>query len=263
MITVCILTKNAEETIQSTLDSVRTFPEVLLLDTGSTDATLRLSRQYPNVTIQETPFCGFGPLRNQIASHAKNDWILALDSDEVLSPALIEEIKALDPTPPCAYTIERHNFYNGKRIRGCGWSPDRVARLYHRKHAEFSPAFVHESLQTNHLRPLEAPLLHTPYRSTADFLAKMQHYSTLFAKQNKGKKHSSFKKALGHAAFAFFRSYLLRRGILDGAEGFTISLYNANTAFYKYLKLNEENLLSALDSRTDLQRSPHFLSKRG
>lgn len=241
MITVCILVKNAEQTIQATLDSVVSFPEVLIFDTGSKDSTLKIAGMYRNTTIHKTRFTGFGPLRNAIAACAKNDWIFALDSDEIISPSLIDEINTISLSPGFVYGMPRHNFYNGKRIRGCGWSPDRVGRLYHRNHNRFSEALVHESIQTNQQIHLNAPLIHTPYRSTKDFLEKMSHYSTLFAQQNKGKRSSSFKKALGHAIFAFFRSYILKRGILDGQEGFTISLYNANTAFYKYLKLSEIN----------------------
>ena len=73
--------------------------------------------------------------------------------------------------------------------------------------------------------------------STEDFLAKMQNYSTLFAKQHAGRRKASFGRALGHGLFAFVKSYFLQRGILDGKEGFLISLYNANTTFYKYIKL--------------------------
>ncbi len=239
MISVCILTKNASQTLKKTLDSVKTFPEVLILDTGSVDATISIAKTYENVTIHETPFFGFGALRNQIASLAKNNWILALDSDEIISPALLHEIKNLSLSQDTAYVLPRHNFYNNKRIYGCGWNPDLVARLYHREHTRYSEAKVHEALQAQKQILLKSPLLHTPYRSTEDFLAKMQHYSTLFAEQYKGKRKSSFKKAVFHAAFAFFRSYLFKGGIFDGAEGFTISLYNANTTFYKYLKLLE------------------------
>lgn len=242
---MCILTKNAEATIQATLDSVRTFPEVLILDTGSTDDTLNLAKEYPNVTIHKTPFTGFGDLRNKIASMAAHDWILALDSDEIISPPLLKEIATLSLSPPFAYKIKRHNFYNGKRIRGCGWSPDKVARIYHRKYIQFSPDVVHESLQITNPISLQSPIFHTPYRSTTEFLGKMQHYSTLFASQYKGKRKSSFSKALIHALFAFIRSYFLKRGIFDGAEGFIISLYNANTTFYKYLKLVEANKYDA------------------
>jgi glycosyltransferase involved in cell wall biosynthesis len=241
VISVCILTKNAGATLRTTLESVRSFDEVILLDNGSTDDTLTIAKTFANVKVCISPFIGFGPLRNVAAEFARNDWILALDSDEILSSALTEEIKSLQFTPQIAYSFPRHNYYNGKRIKGCGWDKEYVARLYHRKFAKFSPSQVHESLEALQFVKTRFPLLHTPYRSTADFLAKMQHYSTLFAEQYKGKKHSSFATAMGHALFAFFRSYILKRGIFCGKGGFLISLYNANTALYKYLKLNELN----------------------
>jgi glycosyltransferase involved in cell wall biosynthesis len=241
MITVCILTKNAAATIKATLDSTRSFSEVLILDNGSTDHTLEIASQYPNVKICKSPFIGFGPLRNEAADLASNGWILALDSDEVLSPPLLQELSHLKLDPQESYTVARHNFYNGKRIRGCGWDPEYVARLYHRENTRYSTAQVHESLLAIKLHPLQSPLLHTPYRSTADFLAKMQHYSTLFAEQYRHKKRSSLAIALVHGIYAFIRSYFLKRGVFCGKEGFIISLYNGNVTFYKYLKLAEEN----------------------
>jgi glycosyltransferase involved in cell wall biosynthesis len=243
MISVCILTKNSAATLKATLDSTAHFPEVLLLDNGSTDETLTIAATYPNVCIHQSPFIGFGPLRNRAASLAAHDWILALDSDEVLSPPLQREIAQISLNPQCAYRIPRHNFYNQKRIRGCGWDPESVCRLYHRKATAFSSAQVHESLLTHNLTilPLKHPLLHTPYRSVADFLTKMQHYSTLFAEQNQHRKDASLPKAMGHALFAFFKTYLIKRGWMCGAEGFFISFYNAHTAFYKYMKLRELN----------------------
>jgi glycosyltransferase involved in cell wall biosynthesis len=234
-----MLAKNAEKTLSATLDSVRMFSEVVLLDTGSTDKTLEIARRYPNVKIHTSPFYGFGPLRNDLAKLASHDWILALDCDEVISQPLSEEILSLDLDPNFGYAMERHNFYRGQRIYGCGWGGEVVARLYNRKVLQFSPLAVHEALQAKTIKTFTAPLLHTPYLSTRDFLHKMQHYSTLFAEEYKDKKQASFSKALSHAFFAFFRSYLLRRGIFDGKAGFTISLYNANTTFYKYLKLYE------------------------
>ena len=109
MISVCILTKNASSTLKATLDSVRTFPEVILLDNGSTDQTLPLARTYPNVHIYETPFIGFGPLRNKAAELATHDWILSLDSDEVLSPPLLKELTQLTLDPSFAYLYCRLN----------------------------------------------------------------------------------------------------------------------------------------------------------
>lgn len=241
MISVCILTKNAAATLKATLDSVRTFSEVLILDNGSTDQTSTIAASYVNVRFLTSPFIGFGPLRNKAAELASTDWILFLDSDEVLSPLLVQEIHDLALNDKIAYVLPRHNYYNGKRIRGCGWDPEFIARLYHRSHARYSDAQVHESLLADQFTKLQFPLLHTPYRTTAEFLAKMQHYSTLFAEQYRGKRRSSFSKALTRGLFAFFRSYFLKRGLFCGSEGFTISLYNANTTFYKYMKLAELN----------------------
>ncbi len=244
MISVCILTKNSAKTLSATLESTRLFREVLLLDNGSTDETLSLAQEYPNVHIHHSPFLGFGVLRNLAATKALCDWILALDSDEVLSPALLQEIDALSlQESSCIYSLRRRNFYQGREIFGCGWSPDWVERLYHRTQTSFGNQRVHESLQKGpgQCIPLHHPLLHTPYRSTEEFLAKMQHYSTLFAEEQAGKRHISFAGALGHSAFAFLKSYFLQKGLFDGKEGFFLSLYNANCTFYKYMKLLERN----------------------
>lgn len=243
MITVCILAKNSALTIGQTLASVRHFPEVVVLDNGSTDSTIEVAKSFPNVRVVETVFSGFGPLRNEAASHASNDWILALDTDETISPALLKEIETLKLSADTVYSMPRDNYYNGKHIKGCGWHPDRVLRLYHREKTRYSDAAVHESVVTDHLqvRHLEAQILHVPFRTTADFLAKMQNYSTLYARQYGKVRKSSLTKAFFHSLFTFFRCYFFQAGFLLGAEGFIVSLYNSNTVFYKYLKLWEEN----------------------
>ncbi len=243
MTTVCILTKNVAATLEKTLNSTRPFSEVLLLDNGSTDETLAIAKNFSNVRIFNSPFIGFGPLRNRAAELASSDWILALDSDEVLSPPLFEELQSLKRDPKMVYRFPRHNFYNEKRILGCGWGKEQVARFYNRKFTQFSSSQVHEKLESALSIALKSPILHTPYRSTSDFLIKMEHYSTLFAKEHRGKKRASFPIAIAHASFAFIRSYLIKGGIFGGKEGFLISLYNANTALYKYLKLAELNKL--------------------
>jgi len=241
MISVCILAKNSASTIRGTLDSTHSFQEVLVLDNGSTDQTIEIAQSYPNVRVLRYPFIGFGPLRNYLSAQATHDWILALDTDEALSPALLSELTTLTLDPHTAYSFPRHNFYNGKHIKGCGWYPDRVTRLYYRKTTAYSNSDVHESVKSSHTTLLKSPLYHTPFRSTAEFLAKMQQYSSLFAQQNAGKRPSSLLKAFFHSLYAFFRSYFFQRGFLLGAEGFIVSLYRSNMAFYKYLKLWEEN----------------------
>ncbi len=236
MISVTILTKNAEQTLKSTLESLKGFLEVLVYDSGSSDKTLEIASSFPNVRLIQGPFSGFGPTHNKASSLATYDWILSIDSDEILSEGLAQEILNLQLDPQIVYQLNRRNFFNGKWIRV--WSPDPVVRLYNRNMTHFSDDVVHEKVLSSplHVHPLASPLLHTPYRSIDDFLSKMQLYSTLFAEQNRGKK-SSLTKAVLHGGAAFLRSYVLKRGFLGGKEGAIISFYNGHTAFYKYLKL--------------------------
>lgn len=245
MISVTILTKNCRETLEATLNSLREFNEVLVFDSGSSDGTLEIAQQFSNVKIIQGQFIGFGPTHNVVASLASNDWILSIDSDEVLPPSLVKEILNLILNDSqCVYQIERKNYFNGKWIRWCGgWYPDPVVRLYHRHSTQFSQDAIHEKIITDHLRliRLSSPLIHTPYRTMDDFLSKMQLYSSLFAEQNKGKKRSSLVKAIFHGWFAFIKSYIFKKGFLGGQEGFIISAYNGHTTFYKYLKLMERN----------------------
>ncbi|HSX38354.1 MAG TPA: glycosyltransferase family 2 protein [Chlamydiales bacterium] len=238
-ISVTILAKNAEETLAASLNALRAFPEVIVLDTGSTDATKEIARNYPNVRFIEKPFQGFGKMHNLASDLATHDWILSIDSDEVLSCELIEEISDLQLNQEEVYSLNRCNYFQGKWMRGCsGWHPDPIVRFYHRKMTRFTDADVHESVITKHVKvvPLHGKCFHTPYRTIDHFLSKMQLYSSLFAKQNKGSP-SSLGKAIWHGFVAFIKNYLFKRGIFCGKEGLIISIYNAQTTYYKYLKL--------------------------
>lgn len=243
MISVTILTKNSSKYLREVLEATRDFPEVLIYDSGSTDDTLKIAKQFPNVTIHNGNFKGFGPTHNDASNTAKYDWILSIDSDEVVTPEMAKEVLNCTLESHSVYSFPRHNYYNGKWIKWCGWYPDRQFRLYNRKETRFTDAQVHEAIivENMHHVPLESPMIHYSYSSVSDFITKMQSYSDLFAKQNAGKRSSSPWKAMTHAWFTFFKSYILKRGFLGGYEGFLISAYNAHTAFYKYLKLYEAN----------------------
>lgn len=238
-ITATILTKNSAKTLARTLNSLRSFAQVLVYDTGSTDKTLEIARQFSNVTVVEGPFKGFGPTHNEASSLAKFDWILSIDSDEWLSPELEKEIMALKLDPHCVYSLRRKNFFQGTWIWSCGWAPDWQKKLYSKALTQFNSAMVHEAIETRGMQQirLRGFLHHEPYRSIDDFLSKMQQYSSLFAHQS-NKKVTPFV-AVGHSLFAFFKSYFLKRGFLQGYKGWLISLYNSHCALYKYLKLYE------------------------
>jgi glycosyltransferase involved in cell wall biosynthesis len=244
MISITILVKNSEETLEKTLNSTISFPEVLLLDTGSTDSTVEIAKRYPNVKICEAPFQGFGKTHNVATNLASHDWIFSLDSDEVLSEELIKELQEKTLDSECVYAVRRKNFLYGKEIKGCsGWHPDWIVRLYNRTKTSFDDAEVHEKIIVGSLRKenLSHTMSHVPYRKVSDFLNKMQSYTDLFAKQNKDRKQSSMMKAIIHGWATFIKSYILKKGFTQGEAGFLISAYNGHVAFYKYLKLKEEN----------------------
>jgi len=243
MISITILTKNSARHLAKVLDSVRSFDEVVILDSGSSDDTLAITRQFPNVRVFETQFKGFGPLHNEATGLARNDWIFSLDSDEVMTDELVREINALLLDENTVYSVAMRNYYNGKWIRWCGWYPDRHVRLFNRKKSRFTEDEVHERIITNGFQEiaLAGPVKHYSFNCAADFLTKAQFYSDLFAQQNRGKRSSSMGKAVRHGIGAFVKSFFIKRGFLGGREGLTISVGNAIGAFYKYLKLLEAN----------------------
>ena len=252
MISVTILTKNSEKYLFEVLHALKKFDEIIIFDTGSKDKTFEIAEKFPNVVIHEGELQGFGPTHNRASSLAKNDWILSIDSDEIISEELVKEILALrlgeleeTKAEKTVYQVSRRNYYNNKWIRSCGWHPDWIYRLYNKKRTKFKNVQVHEAIEVDgegiQIKKLNGPLIHNSYSSTSEFLYKMEKYSTLFAEENKGKKKSSLSKAILHGMGTFLKNYIVKRGFLGGAEGFIISVYNANTAFYKYLKLAEIN----------------------
>ena len=244
-ISATILTKNSEPLLAKVLASLDWCDEVIVLDTGSTDGTLGVAASFANVALHQLngPFPGFGRAHRHAVELARNDWILSVDSDEIVSPALAAEIAALPLDLRTVYTIPFQNYYNGKHITTCGWSPDRHERLFNRTATNFCMSEVHERVQTAALVvvPLQYSISHYSYRAADDFLRKMSAYSRLFAEQNSGMKKSGPTKAIARSVWAFFKSYVLERGFLQGAEGLTISAYKSQVVFWKYLMLHEAN----------------------
>lgn len=240
-----ILTKNSARRLAQVLTALAWCDEVVVFDTGSTDETLEIARSFANVKlhVMEGTFPGFGRAHRQAVALSRNDWILSVDSDEVVSSELMEELASLKLAPRTVYTIPFENYFNGRLITSCGWSPDRHERLFNRSETNFCESAVHERVQSKDLtvQKLTHPIRHYSYESVDDFLRKMRTYSQLFADHNVGRKRSSPVKAVGRSLWAFFRSYLLRRGFTQGYEGFVISSYQAQSTFWKYLLLHEAN----------------------
>lgn len=244
MISVVMIVKDGEKYLGDCLQSLASFDEVLLLDTGSTDRTMEIARGFKNVRIEQHEFIGFGPTKNKAAGLAKHDWVLSVDSDEVVSPELASEIQSLSLDDSQVYRFSRHSYYRGKFIKGCGWYPDKILRLYNKKRTGLNDNQVHESVMVKEgmgITDLNGALRHYPYDSAGSLVNKLQFYSTLFAEQNQGKVKSSPWKAVSRGMAAFVKGYVIRKGFLDGYAGFHIAFCQGLATYLKYLKLYEAN----------------------
>ena len=239
-LSVTVITKNESHNIGACLRSVAFADEVVVLDSGSTDETVDLARSMgANVSVS-SDWQGFGIQKNRALALASSEWVLSLDADERVSPELQAEIRAALATPVFeVYSFPRLSSYCGQYMHYSGWHPDRVTRLFRRSSAQFSNDLVHEKLVTRcKIGELGSVLLHESFLDFEAVLDKVNRYSSAGAQSlfDKGR-NSSLGKALGHGVWAFFRTYFLRLGFLDGRMGFVLAVSNAEGTYYRYLKL--------------------------
>ena len=241
-ISVVIIVKDGERTIEACLKSLEDFDDIVVFDNGSTDGTQGLCKAFSNVSLVEGKFIGFGPTKKLASTYAKYDWILSLDSDEIVTDNFVETLRSVKLDDNTVYSIKRINYYKDIEIKH-GWSNDILPRVYNRARTNISDKMVHEGVITDGLRVeyLNISLKHERYSSISDFIRKADHYSTLFAKQNVGKRKSSPIKAIGNSIFAFIRKYIFKLGFLDGYPGLIMAYSNMIENFYKYMKLYELN----------------------
>ncbi|SMG62212.1 glycosyl transferase family protein [methanotrophic bacterial endosymbiont of Bathymodiolus sp.] len=241
-ISCVIIAKNAVATLNQTLDALVNFTNIVIYSNGSTDSTEDIALNYANVNLVQGEFIGFGPSKNKAATYAKNDWILSLDADEVLSAEFVQNLMQTELDNHCIYTIFRENYYQSTNIKHC-WGKDILPRIYNKNQTAFTDKEVHESIITGgfNIQAINGVIKHYPYSTISDFIIKLDRYSTLYAKDHVGKKSSSPLKALINAHFAFFKTYFLKRGFLDGYPGLLIAFSHMTTTFYKHMKLYEMN----------------------
>lgn len=239
-LSVTIITKNEALNIEACLRSVAFADDIIVLDSGSTDETVRLAVSMGAKVSERVDWMGFGIQKNRALALATSEWVLSIDADERLSVELQSEIqKVLENPTANAYCFPRLSSYCGQYMRHSGWYPDNVTRLFRRDSASFSDEIIHEKLvvkgKAKHLRNC---LLHESFQNFETVLDKINRYSTAGAQSllSKGET-SSFSKALGHGLWAFIRTYFLQRGFFDGWMGLALAISNAEGTYYRYLKL--------------------------
>jgi glycosyltransferase involved in cell wall biosynthesis len=243
-VSAVMIVKNGARTIRKTLESLIAFEDVIVYDNGSTDETQAIAREYTNVRLIEGAFDGFGTTKNRAASFAKYEWVLIIDSDEVVDDELLRALQTKTLDPHTIYIVNFLAYYKEIQIRYSGWNNQKIRRLYNKRVTRFNDNAVHENIIDEGMKkePIEGNMKHYSYMSISDFIIKVDRYSTLFATDNVGKKSSSPVKAFFNGLYSFFRTYIVKRGFLDGYVGLIIAFSHMATNFYKYIKLYEMNL---------------------
>jgi glycosyltransferase involved in cell wall biosynthesis len=238
-VSVIVITHDEEHVIADCLESIDWADEVVVLDCGSTDRTVEICRTYTE-QVFETDWPGFGIQKNRALSHARCDWVLSLDADERVTPALAEEIRSRLPhTEANGLIIPFQSSYLGRTMRHGDWRNEKHLRLFRRSTGRFSDDPVHERLIVDgEIHTLENPILHHSFASLEEVLDKVNRYSTAGAERRFARgQRSSLIKALSHATWTLFSGYVLKAGFLDGREGFLLAVSNAEGSFYTYTKL--------------------------
>ena len=236
-----IVAKNEATDIPDCIRSVHGLAsEVIVFDSGSTDGTPTLCRDL-GAKVVETDWPGDGPQKNRALDIATGDWVLCLDADERVGQELRTEIEAVlrQGSPHTAFRMPRSSSFCGKFMKHSGWWPDYIIRLFKRGEGRFTEVFTHTHLEhRGTLGTFRGPVIHLAIPELAESLEKMNAYSTAGARTLAAKgKTASVSVAAIRGLWMFFRVYILKRGFLDGREGFLLAVLNAEGTFHKYAKL--------------------------
>lgn len=241
-VSVAIITLNEAAHLAECLESVKWAEEVVVCDSGSRDRTLEIAAGYGARTFQDA-WRGFAAHKNLAVERCRYPWVLVLDADERVTPALREEIEGVlaDPAARDGYLIPRRNYFLGRWIRGCGWYPDESVRLFRKERGRFAPRAVHEAVVVEgEVGRLRAPLQHYTYDSISAYLTRMDRYSTLAAQELRAaNRPARIADLLGRPVWTFLRMLVLQGGWREGWRGLVLSGLSACYVFSKYAKLWE------------------------
>ncbi|MBU1184553.1 MAG: glycosyltransferase family 2 protein [Proteobacteria bacterium] len=241
-LSVAMIVRNEAQSLPDCLRSVAFARQIVVVDSGSEDETLRIASDFGCEVFSEA-WRGFGPQKQFAVEKCREAWTLVLDADERIPPETARVIRQIVGSPDAAagYSFPRKNFFQGRWIRHAGWWPDRVVRLFRKGEGCMTGAAVHESVAVDGpVEHLEVPIEHWTESRLDLILRKIDRYSTLGAQEAfvEGRRCSIWLAFL-RAEFTFFQDYLLRGGFLDGPQGLTLAVTDAVNKFFKYAKLSE------------------------
>jgi glycosyltransferase involved in cell wall biosynthesis len=240
MLTVIIIAKNEAANLRICLDSVRWADEIIVLDSGSTDETIAIAKEYTD-KVYSTDWPGYGIQKQRALEHATGDWVLNLDADESVSDALRQEITtAIQQNTADAYHSPILLYFYGKLLH-YSWSPKHHIRLFKREGAHYSKDIVHETIllpAQAKIGRLRSGIQHHSVQDISHALQKMNVYSSYSAKMRKQKGQTpSLSKIILGTLWMFFRCYVIQGGWLEGKDGFVLAVLSAQGSFYRGIKM--------------------------
>lgn len=224
-LSVFVITKNEAESLPECLRHFQHLCEIVVLDSGSADDTVRVARAMSARVFSRPDWAGFGAQKQRALDLTTAPWVISLDADEVASNELVQEILMAISSPSGynGFYIKRQNFFLGRHLRFGGWGGDWVLRLAQRSKCHFDEALVHERLIVQGpLAKLRSPLRHYSYASAREIMRKREAYATMGAKllASKGRRCSGEFESTLRAIWTFFNGLILKLGFLDGPIGF-------------------------------------------
>lgn len=237
-IAVLILTYNEEYHVAECVKSAAFADEVVVIDSGSTDRTREIAQEL-GAKMVTRPFDGFGPQRNFALTQTEAEWVMYLDADERIPPALAAEIRAVvEKNEPAAYEILRHNYAFGQRIMHGGFRPDYSLRLYPRTAINWQGIVHEQGIVSVPKKRLQSIMLHYTYTSWDTYFQKFNSYTTMMArKMRENGRRANLLHIIFRPWWAFFRVYILQAGWRDGRIGFILSVFHFFYTMTKYVKL--------------------------
>lgn len=215
--------------------------ELIIVDSFSTDNTVAIIKEYPKVKLYQRVFDDFSSQKNYAIEKANNDWVIFFDADEEITPFLKEEIIQTIKLQPkeVAFWVYRSTYYMGKLIKYSGLQNDRVVRLFKKEHCHYNGNLVHEEINANGtLGTLKNKMNHYSYKGIDDIIRKRNKYAKLQAlKLHERRKKPNLFHFIIKPAFRFFSHFILKKGFLDGFQGFMIAFVYSYTVFMRYVKL--------------------------
>jgi len=242
MITSIIPCYNEEDCIAAAVKSVLWADEVIVVDSFSTDGTLDILAEYPEVRVVQHTYENSAAQKNWIIPQAKHEWILLLDADEVATPELVREVKDVidKKVEYTAYSIPRENYFFGKQLKYV-WKSDRVNRLFRRDLSRYQELEVHSKLETQgQLGQLHGVIEHHSFKSKDHYLTKMRRYARWSAKDydEKTGRITVYHMVIKPLA-RFIKHYLVQGGLFDGKAGYLISLWQAKAVRWRYEEMRK------------------------